>query len=90
VTGIDWTSEFDGPTPLNFTTETENDLVPPLHAYVGFKVGENLALGVGMHNSFGLIMQWPQSWPMGQHLGAFIIEKVDLKTFDINPTSPTR
>src|SRR4029450_8210372 len=36
-------SEFDGPTPLGLRTETENDLVPPAHAYLGFKLGENIA-----------------------------------------------
>ena len=86
VTAIDWTSEFEGPAPLGFVTETENDLVPPSHAYLGYKLGESLALGVGMHNSMGLIMKWPQSWPEGRHFGAFIIEEVDLKTFNINPT----
>lgn len=86
TTLIDLQSEFTGPTPLSFVTETENSIVPPSHGFLGYKIGEKIAVGIGMHTSFGLIMEWPQRWPEDLNFGSFILEKVDLKTYNINPT----
>jgi long-chain fatty acid transport protein len=86
TTLIQLKSKFTGPAPLSFETETTNGLAPPSHAFLGYKLGDSIAIGIGVHTSFGLIVEWPQAWPDNTHFGAFEIQKVDLRTYNINPT----
>lgn len=86
TTLVNWSSKVTGPFPFSFETETENSVVPPSHFYAGYKINEKLAVGIGVNNPWGLVLDWPERWPNGQDFGSFIVEKVDLATFVINPT----
>ena len=69
-------------TDLNDTQWKMNPIAffPP-NAYVTYNFGDGLAAGVGVFTPEGLGTNWPQDWT-----GRFIITKINLQSFDINPT----
>ena len=69
-------------TDLNDTQWKMNSLTffPP-NAYVTYNFDNGLAAGIGVFTPEGLGTSWPQDW-----VGRFIITKISLQSFDINPT----
>jgi len=53
----------------------------PPNAYVTYNFDNGLAAGIGVFTPEGLGTSWPQDWR-----GKFIITKINLQSFDINPT----
>ncbi|MCL2723980.1 MAG: outer membrane protein transport protein [Polyangiaceae bacterium] len=56
-------------------------VVPPPHAYVSAGITENLSVGIGVFTPYGNIIKWPSGWE-----GSRVIQKMNLTTYDINPT----
>jgi len=53
----------------------------PPNAYVTYNFDNGLAAGIGVFTPEGLGTSWPQNW-----VGKYIITKINLQSFDINPT----
>jgi long-chain fatty acid transport protein len=53
----------------------------PPNAYLTYNFDNGLAAGIGVFTPEGLGTNWPMNW-----LGDYIIKKISLQSFDINPT----
>lgn len=83
VTGIFPRSAFYGPFQFNTNEKTEmvNRFFTPLNAYGTYHISNDLHVGIGVYNAFGLGTKWPETWS-----GRFITTSVDLQSFFISPT----
>ena len=72
---------FTGPYPDNTETKMNSLSFFPPNAYVTYNFDNGLAAGIGVFTPEGLGTSWPQDW-----VGRFIITKINLQSFDINPT----
>lgn len=78
ITGIAATAsaENDGK-----TYKTSNKMSTPLYVYAAFNVYDFLKAGVAFYTPYGSGINWGKDWP-----GALLSQKVDLKTYTIQPT----
>ncbi len=72
---------FTGPYPNNTEWKMNSLAFYPPNAYVTYNFDNGFAAGVGVFTPEGLGTDWPQNW-----VGKFIITKVNIQSFDINPT----
>lgn len=77
------TSVFYGPTNLNIGTKNEmvDQLFTPINVYATYRFTDDINIGIGVNNPFGLGTEWDDGWS-----GKFITQKVDLKSFFFSPT----
>lgn len=54
---------------------------PPPYAFVSAKIGEHLAVGVGIFTNFGNVLLWPENWE-----GRTRSITIGLATYNLNPT----
>lgn len=52
-----------------------------MYVYAGFKVYDNLAVGVSLNNPYGSAINWGQDWK-----GAHLVQDIALKAFNLQPT----
>lgn len=76
-------ANFYGPTNLNLGTKNEmvSQLFTPINVYATYPVNDQIHVGIGIYNPFGLGTEWEDNWS-----GKFITQKVDLQSFFISPT----
>lgn len=76
-------STFYGPTNLGQSTKNEmvSQTFTPINIYVTYPITEDLHVGIGVNNPYGLGTEWPDTWS-----GRYITQKVDLKSFYFSPT----
>jgi long-chain fatty acid transport protein len=76
-------STFYGPTNLNLGTKNEmvDQLFTPINFYATYHLTDDLNVGIGVNNPFGLGTEWNDGWS-----GKFITQKVDLMSFFFSPT----
>ncbi len=74
---------FYGPTNLGQSTKNEmaSQTFTPINVYVTYPITEQLHVGIGVNNPYGLGTEWPDNWT-----GRYITQKVDLKSFYYTPT----
>ncbi|MBW7888903.1 MAG: outer membrane protein transport protein [Bacteroidetes bacterium] len=72
---------FFGPLPSVKETKMVDQIFPPINLYGTYAVTEDLHVGLGVNNPFGLGTEWPDNW-VGNQLSV----KVDLQSFFITPT----
>ncbi len=72
---------FTGPYPNNTETKMNSLSFFPPNAYITYNFDNGLAAGVGVYTPEGLGTDWPKDW-----VGRFIITKINLQSFNINPT----
>ncbi len=74
---------FFGPVQNNVNTETKmvDQTFTPINAYVTYEVTDNIHVGFGVNNPFGLGTKWPDNWA-----GKYISTEVDLQSFFFTPT----
>ncbi|MCL5021663.1 MAG: outer membrane protein transport protein [Bacteroidetes bacterium] len=72
---------FTGPYPNNTEWKMNSLAFFPPNAYVTYNFNNGFSAGVGVFTPEGLGTDWPQNW-----VGKFIITKVNIQSFDINPT----
>ncbi len=63
------------------TYTTDNGVSTPIAASAGFKVYDNLQVGVSFYTPYGSSINWGKNWP-----GAVLNQDVDLKVYTIQPT----
>lgn len=61
--------------------ETDNDASTPLSLNLGFKVYDNLKVGISFYTPYGSNINWTKNWP-----GAVLNQSVKLSTYTIQPT----
>lgn len=61
--------------------KTRNGLSTPLAFHASFKIYNNLQAGVSFYTPYGSSINWTENWP-----GAVLNQKVDLKTYTVQPT----
>jgi long-chain fatty acid transport protein len=74
------TAEFRSAVDSSITEADTQTFVLP-QAYVSWRASDLVALGIGVHSSFGLALEWPATSP-----GRTNIRQADLRTFFITPT----
>jgi long-chain fatty acid transport protein len=72
---------FTGPYPNNTETKMNSVAFFPPNAYFSYNFENGLAVGIGVFTPEGLGTNWPTDW-----VGRFIITKINLQSFNINPT----
>ncbi len=72
---------FTGPYPNNTEWKMNSLTFFPPNAYITYNFGNGLAAGVGVYTPEGLGTSWPNDW-----VGRFLITKINLQSFNINPT----
>ncbi len=64
-----------------YKASTDNDVATPLYAYAGFKVYDNLAIGLSLNTPYGSGIKWPNRWK-----GADLVQEISMKAFSFQPT----
>jgi long-chain fatty acid transport protein len=76
---------FYGPVVSGFPSgqewKMESQTFTPINVYATTALTEDIVVGIGVYNPYGLGTEWPDKWA-----GSLITEKVDLQTFYITPT----
>jgi long-chain fatty acid transport protein len=72
---------FTGPSPATAETDMVSQVFYPSNLYATYSVNDELVVGLGVYNPYGLGSEWPNDW-VGRRLSV----KTDLQTFYINPT----
>ena len=80
VTLISGSAEFESDTGI--TSNTEDTLQWPPHAYFSYGLSDRLAIGVGLYVPYGLGVKWPLSFS-----GRFVSYDSTLTTAYIQPTA---
>ena len=83
TTAIMFATSFYGPLQNNTNNETKlvSQIFTPINAYVAYPVTDQIHVGFGVNNPFGLGTEWPENWT-----GKFLTTKIDLQTFFFSPT----
>lgn len=81
TTLISPSASFRGPSPAIAETKMVDQLFTPIHVYATYQITNDLYVGFGLNNPFGLGTKWDDNW-----VGRFITVEADLKTFSFNPT----
>jgi long-chain fatty acid transport protein len=63
-------------------TKMVSQTFTPINLYATYPVTENLHVGIGVINPYGLGTEWPSDW-----VGKYITTKVDLQSFYYTPTA---
>lgn len=61
--------------------ETDNEASTPLSFNLGFRVYDNLKVGISFYTPYGSNINWTNNWP-----GALLNQSVNLKVYTIQPT----
>ncbi|MGA3286922.1 MAG: outer membrane protein transport protein [Bacteroidota bacterium] len=74
---------FYGPSNLSLNDETKmvDQTFTPINIYGTFELNDNIHIGLGVTNPYGLGTEWPANWA-----GQYITQKIDLTSFFITPT----
>jgi len=65
-----------------YSASSENNPSTPLYLYAGYKVLNDLSVGVSLTNPYGSGLKWPSNWR-----GAHLVQEISLKAFSIQPTA---
>lgn len=80
ISGVFANAKFTDPKD-GYIAKTDNKASTPLYVYAGFKVYDNLAVGVSLNNPYGSAIDWGQDWR-----GAHLVQNIALKAFNLQPT----
>ena len=69
---------FKGPYPLTTETSTESQVFTPINLYGSYQIDDQIVVGLGIFNPFGLGIKWPAS---------LYSVTSDLQTWYINPSA---
>jgi long-chain fatty acid transport protein len=74
---------FFGPSnySLNNETKINDQTFTPINVYGTYAVDDDIHVGIGVNNPYGLGTEWPSQW-----VGQYVAQKIDLQSFFITPT----
>lgn len=75
-------SGFRGPSPEITETKMVKQVFNPINFYGTHQVSDDIVLGFGVYNPYGLGTKWPEDW-----VGRFISNEIKLRTFYFSPTA---
>ncbi len=73
-------ASFRGPSPSIQPWKTESQVFTPSHFYITHSFNEDLAVGLGFNNPYGLGTTWDDNW-----VGRFVAVNTRLRTFNFTP-----
>ena len=74
------TNKFDGPTPLTTEWDMKSQTFFPFNFYATRQLNENVFIGLGVNNPFGLGTKWDDNW-----VGNELAIDTEVKTYFITP-----
>jgi long-chain fatty acid transport protein len=80
---------FKGPLPSTTETPTNSQVFTPINLYGTYQVNDQIVVGLGVFNPFGLGTEWPDLWGQaasGIYEGSRSSVKADVQTWYINPS----
>ncbi|HET54313.1 MAG TPA: hypothetical protein ENN33_03745 [Ignavibacteria bacterium] len=80
VTLIALSSKFTGPTPLTTEWEMESQLFTPFNFYVTHSFDNDLSIGLGANNQYGLGTKWASDWA-----GRYLAVDTEIRSFYFTP-----
>jgi long-chain fatty acid transport protein len=75
------TNKFTGPTPLTTETSTNSQTFTPISLYGTYAINEDIVVGLGIYNPYGLGTDWPDTW-----VGKQLAVKTSVQTWYFNPS----
>ena len=78
---IDNTVAYRADGTSRYTAETESPISTPFAAYASFKIGDKLAVGLGVTTPFGSSIKWADNWK-----NASLLQSLSLRAICIQPT----
>ncbi len=81
VTFISPSSTFAGPSPLTTEYKMEKQLFTPINFYITHQLTEDLFVGLGINNQYGLGTKWSDNF-----VGKFVAYDTEIRTFFFTPT----
>jgi len=79
-TFISPSSTFTGPSPATTESKLKARYFTPLNAYFTHQLSNDLWVGVGFNNPFGLGTEWEEDW-----VGRYRTTKTEIRTFNFSP-----
>lgn len=80
VTLIAPSAKFTGPTPGTTEYEMESQVFTPFNFYVTHAINEDLSVGLGVNNQYGLGTKWPTDWA-----GRYLAVDTEIRSFYFTP-----
>jgi long-chain fatty acid transport protein len=81
---------FDGSgTQMAVQTKTNSQVFTPFNVYGSYQVNDQIVVGLGIYNPFGLGTQWPDKWGQalnGIYVGSASSVNASIATYYFNPT----
>ena len=74
------------------STSTNSQVFTPFNIYGSYQVNDQIVVGLGIYNPFGLGTQWPSQWGQlipqlgGMYAGSFLSVNANIATYYFNPT----
>lgn len=80
VTLIAPSAKFQGPLPLTTEWEMESQLFTPFNFYITHSFENNLSIGLGVNNQYGLGTKWASDWA-----GRYLAVDTEIRSFYFTP-----
>lgn len=80
VTLIAPSAKFTGPTPGTTEYEMESQLFTPFNFYVTHAINDDLSVGLGVNNQYGLGTKWSSDWA-----GRYLAVDTEIRSFYFTP-----
>jgi len=76
------------------STSTNSQVFTPFNIYGSYQISDQIVVGLGIYNPFGLGTQWPDLWGQtltvapyyGNYLGSYLSVNANIATYYFNPT----
>lgn len=71
---------FEGPKPSTTKSDLKNRYFTPINFYITHKINDDMAVGFGVNNPFGLGTEWEDNW-----VGRYNAVKTEIRVFNFTP-----
>ena len=71
---------FEGPSPATTKSDLKNKYFTPINFYITHKINDDMAIGFGVNNPFGLGTEWEEGW-----VGRYNAVKTEIRVFNFTP-----
>lgn len=71
---------FVGPSPSTTKSDLKNRFFTPINFYITHKINDDMAVGFGVNNPFGLGTEWEDNW-----VGRYNAVKTEIRVFNFTP-----
>lgn len=71
---------FTGPSPSTTKSDLKHKYFTPINFYITHKINDDMAVGFGVNNPFGLGTEWEDNW-----VGRYNAVKTEIRVFNFTP-----